>query len=147
MSRLSHARLFSRCIPPELFKASSPSERSRAREARELASPMARLQQKTQAAGTTGSAEGIPTFPARWCYDLYALFPGTGCLAPVACDDALASSQTWHQLRDARTTRLHRRTGSFVRTRHSRCDPTRPPHPAPDVRDARDAPPRRAGMR
>jgi len=28
----------------------------------------------------------IPTFPARWCYDLYALFPGTGCLAPVASE-------------------------------------------------------------
>src|SRR3569833_3092531 len=111
MSRLSHARLFSRCIPPELFKASSPSERSRAREARELASPMARLQQKTQAAVTTGSSEGIPTFPARWCYEFYAPFPGSGCLAPVVCDDGPASSQTWHQLRDARTTRLHRRVG------------------------------------
>src|SRR3569833_258348 len=147
MSRLSHARLFSRCIPPELFKASSPSERSRAREARELASPMARLQQKTQAAVTTGSAEGMPTFPARWCYDLYALFPGTSCLAPVVCEDAPASSQTWHQLRDARTTRLHRRVESFVRARDPRCDPTRAPHPAPDVRDDREAPPQRDGMR
>ena len=36
---------------------------------------------------------------------------------------------------------------SFVRTRHSRCDPTRPPHPAPGVRDDREAPPQRDGMR
>ena len=45
---------------------------------------MARLRKKMQAAGTTGSAEGIPTFPARWFCGLYALFPGTGSLAPVA---------------------------------------------------------------
>ncbi len=54
-----------------------------------------------------------PAFPARWCYDLYAIFPGNGCLAPVAGD---SSPPTWHQHRDARTTRLHRRTG-IVRPR------------------------------
>ena len=51
---------------------------------------MARLQQKTQAAGTTGSAQDIPTFPARWLCSLYAIFPGTGCLAPVASEFVLA---------------------------------------------------------
>ena len=55
----------------------------------------------------------LPAFPARWCYDLYALFPGNGCLAPVAAD---SSSAAWHQHRDARTTRLPRRTG-IVRPR------------------------------
>jgi len=47
---------------------------------------MARLQQKKQAAGTTGSAQDIPTFPARWFCSLYALFPGTGFVAPVASE-------------------------------------------------------------
>ena len=45
---------------------------------------------KKQAAVTTGSAQDIPTFPARWCYDLYAISPGTGCLAPVAGEFVLA---------------------------------------------------------
>ena len=35
----------------------------------------------------------LPTFPARWLCGLYALFPGTGSLAPVVSDDASASSQ------------------------------------------------------
>src|SRR4051812_9405580 len=38
-------------------------------------------------------------------------------------------------------------SGSFVRTEDPRCDPMRPPHPAPDVRDDREAPPQRDGMR
>src|SRR4051795_9118670 len=44
----------------------SPSEMRRGRgECRVKASPMARLQQETQAAVTTGSADQ-PAFPARW---------------------------------------------------------------------------------
>src|SRR3569833_846292 len=74
--------------------------------------PWPACNKKMQAAGTTGSAQDIPTFPARWCYDLYALFPGTGCLAPVVWEEAPASSQTWHQQRDARTPRHHRRPQS-----------------------------------
>jgi hypothetical protein len=88
----------------------TPENRGR-REGRELASPMARLQQKTQAAGTTGSAEGIPTFPARWCYDLYALFRGPDVLPPSPAMMRRHHRKTWHRLRDARTTRLHRRVG------------------------------------
>jgi hypothetical protein len=81
----SHAPAFPRRVAPEFcFEDATLLEKRGRREGRELASPMARLQQRTQAAGTTGSAQDIPTFPARWCYDLYALFPGTGCLAPVA---------------------------------------------------------------
>jgi hypothetical protein len=78
---------------PSFSRTCRPPENRGRREGRELASPMARLQQKTQAAGTTGSAQDIPTLPARWSYELYALFPGTGCLAPVVCDAASASSQ------------------------------------------------------
>jgi hypothetical protein len=43
---------------------------------------MARLQNKKQAAVTTGTAEQ-PAFPARCLNDLYVSSPGTGCLAPV----------------------------------------------------------------
>jgi hypothetical protein len=55
------------------------------REDRALAAPMARLQNKKQAAVTTGLAEH-PAFPARWAYGLYVLSPGTGVLAPVTCE-------------------------------------------------------------
>ena len=40
---------------------------------------MARLQQKKQAAVTTGRPDQ-PAFPARWCYGLYRALPGDLCL-------------------------------------------------------------------
>jgi hypothetical protein len=48
-----------------------------------LAAPMARLQKKTQAAVTTGSADtaGIPR--ADGFTGLYVISPGTGSFAPV----------------------------------------------------------------
>src|ERR1700759_4854639 len=48
-----------------VIQAGHPQMTRGRRECRALASPMARLQQVTQAAGTTGSAEH-PAFPARW---------------------------------------------------------------------------------
>jgi hypothetical protein len=48
-----------------VFADEHPRNHGGRRECRALASPMARLQQKTQAAVTTGSAEH-PAFPARW---------------------------------------------------------------------------------
>jgi hypothetical protein len=108
---------------------------------------MARLQQRTQAAGTTGSAEtSRPSL--RDGVTIYTRSSrGPAVLPPSSAMMRQHLRKTWHQHRDARTTRLHRRTGSFVRARHSRCDPTRPPHPAPGVRDDREAPPQRDGMR
>jgi hypothetical protein len=44
-----------------------PLEIGGRRECRVMASPMARLQQKKQAAVTTGSAGSPPAFPAQWC--------------------------------------------------------------------------------
>jgi len=67
------------------------------------AAPMARLQQKTQAAGTTGSARttGIPcAMVSRFIRAL----PGVpGFLATVACQ---SSRQAWSQRRGIRTTRF-----------------------------------------
>jgi hypothetical protein len=60
-----------------------------------------------------------PAFPARWCYGLYVIFPGTGLIAPVA-HDARRASRPWRQHRDARTTRLRRPQG----TRSSGAFPT-----------------------
>jgi hypothetical protein len=46
---------------------------------------MARLQQKKQAAVTTGSAEH-PAFPARWFYGFLRALPGApGFLATITC--------------------------------------------------------------
>jgi hypothetical protein len=52
-------------------------------------------------------------------------------------------SRTWHQRRDARTTRLrrpHRRVRPRACDCTSRPTPPRPPHPAPNVRDDRETP-------
>jgi hypothetical protein len=105
---------------------------------------MARLQQRTQAAVTTGSAEGIPTFPARWCYDLYALFPGTGSLAPVAGEFVIRPLGISTGMPEPRDFTVAPNRPSAWRPC---CDPTRPPRPAPDVRDDREAPPQWGGMR
>jgi hypothetical protein len=50
---------------------------------------MARLQKKTQAAVTTGSAENTRHSPRDGLTAYFALSPGTGVLAPV-CDNALS---------------------------------------------------------
>ena len=64
------------CIPATAIRPGSASlatlEAGGRRECRALAASMARLQQKTQAAVTTGRP-GNPAFPARWFYGLYAL--------------------------------------------------------------------------
>ena len=101
---------------------------------------MARLQKKMQAAGTTGSAEtsGIPrAMVLRFIRDL----PGDRLSCPRR-DTARSARCAWHQHRDARTTRFHRRIEAVRPHDQSHDDPTRPPHPAPDVRDDREAPPR-----
>jgi len=95
---------------PELSRNSSPSPNRGRREDRAPAGAHGPRATKSTRQNHRLSRDH-PAFPARWCYDLYAIFPGNGCLAPVASD---SSPPTWHQHRDARTTRLHRRTG-FVR--------------------------------
>jgi hypothetical protein len=102
------------------------------RECRVMASPMARLQQKKQAAVTTGKAgsTGIPC--AMVLTVSFAISPGTG----LSCS---------RRLRDAKH---HRKLGLSVgrpgprdfavRIGHVRLTcPPRPPHPRPTVRDDR----------
>jgi hypothetical protein len=70
--------------------------------------------------------------------------PRGPALLPPFGDNACALRR--HQHRDARTTRLDR-AHRIVRRRgtNPRCNPMRPPHPAPDVRDDREAPLKRGG--
>ena len=67
--------------------AACPLSESRGRrEGRALAAPVARLQKKMQAAGTTGSAETARPSPRNGFTTYFALSPGTGFVAPVAHD-------------------------------------------------------------
>jgi hypothetical protein len=69
------------CQRPSYMNQVPPEIRGR-REDRALASPMARLQQRKQAAVTTGLAE-TPGLPCAMVYGLYEVSPGTGLFAPV----------------------------------------------------------------
>jgi hypothetical protein len=66
----------------------------------------------------------------------FALSPETGLSCLRHWRDVKTSSPTWHQRRDARTTRLRRPLSvAFVFSREKR-----PPHPVPNVRDDRETP-------
>jgi hypothetical protein len=119
-----------------VLRSTCPLGRRGRRECRVKASPMARLQKKMQAAGTTGSADQ-PAFPARWFSRLYVISSGTGLFAPVARVLNEEHSEAWHQHRDARTTRLHVRIMLFVGVIRSRCNTVRPLRPRPAHRDDR----------
>jgi len=80
---------------------------------------------------------GIPC--AMVLTDSSVLSPVIGLVCHRHRRDAKASLPTWHQRRDARTTRLRR-----PRSAHSSRAPSRPSHPTPNVRDDREAPLERA---
>jgi hypothetical protein len=86
---------------------------------------MVRVQQKSTRQNHRFSQQ--PAFPAQWFYGLYVISPGTGFLAPVA--RVLVAPQTWHQHRDARTTRFRRPSQVVRPLATARCNPVRPPHP------------------
>jgi hypothetical protein len=115
----------------ELFIMITLLSRGR-RECRVKASPMARLQKEKQAAVTTGAADQ-PAFPARCLNGLYALSLETGLIASIlrqrqrVAQDASTGASGPHDF----TVRIE----MFVGANDPRCNPTRPPHPAPDVRD------------
>ena len=71
---------------------------------------------------------------------LYVLSPGTGVLPPSPARSSNVAARTWSQHRETRTTRFRRAYRIVRRHDRSRCNPTRPPHPAPHARDDRDAP-------
>ena len=141
-----HAIAFPRRIAPELCEAAALRKESRGRrECRVKASPMARLQQRKQAAVTTGSARSSG-IPCAMVLTLIRALPGDRLDCPRLRQRAKARC-AGRQHRGARTTRLHVRV-EVVR-RHdlrSRCNPIRPSHPASRVVTiARNAPLGEAG--
>ena len=93
--------------------------------------PRPRVQQKAHALATTGTPP--PAFPARWFTAYIALSPGTGLFCPRRSADKSAN--------------LNASVGASgphdFAVRISAARPaslSRPPHPAPNVRDDREAP-------
>ena len=128
------ARPRSRGIRRPSLIATGPHRKARGRrECRVKASPMARLQQRKQAAVTTGQAEH-PAFPARWAYELYVISPGTGSFVPV-------SRQRGMRVALGASTGAPGPHDFAVRNSISRRatapDKPRPPHPRPTYRDDR----------
>jgi hypothetical protein len=132
-----HHAASSRRLTPELCSILVPSKDEGAGKAGCRTAPMARQQQKKLAAVTTGSAEH-PAFPARWFTAYSALSSGTGLSCPrrraiISRDLASASGGQDH-------TPSPSASASFVRVHEARATPTRPSHPALNVRDDREAP-------
>jgi hypothetical protein len=93
---------------------------------------MARLQQKKQAAVTTGRPDQ-PAFPARWCYGLYRALPGDLCLVATVVG---VMRSIIANLAPASERQNH--TTSPSASGHVRLTcPQRPPHPRPTYRDDR----------
>ena len=133
-----HASAFSRRFAPELLHASPSKLKRGRRECRVKASPMARLQQKKQAAVTTGSARSSGTPCAMVFTVCFALSPGTGLSCPRRFVDhpAKLSASVGAPGPHDFTVRL-----GVVRRRDTRAaTPLRPSHPAANVRDDREAP-------
>src|SRR5258705_1082436 len=84
-----------------------------------------------------------PAFPARWFYGLLRDLPGDqACLTPSP--ELLIADLTPASGRQNDTTWPYA-SASFVRLAIARLTLPRPPHPAPNVRDDREAPLYRAG--
>ena len=125
-----------RRLTPELCFIRRPETRGR-REGRVQAAPMARQQIKKLAAVTTGLADIRPSLrDGATAYS--ALSSGTGLSCPrrraiISRDLTSASGGQDH-------TPSPSALASFVRVHKARAMPTRPSHPAPNVRDDREAP-------
>ena len=92
-------------LHPSHVSIACPRDQRGRREGRVLAAPMARQQQKKLAAVTTGSAE-TPGLPCTMVLTVsFVLSLGTGLCCPHRKQIV---PLTWHQRRDARTTRLLR---------------------------------------
>ena len=132
--RISNSLVAAKRVPrrgrrPDVASNSALGKRRGRRECRVMASPMARLQQKKQAAVTTGGA-GQPAFPARWFTAYIAISPGTGLSCPRRLRDDLANLSLSVGRPGPRD--------FTVRVSHVRptCPP-RPSHPRPTYRDDR----------
>ena len=89
--------------------------------------------EKKQAAVTTGSAEH-PAFPARWCYGLYVISPGTG----LSCPRRTRASQAHALGLSVGRPGPHDFAVRAGVARPAR--PARPSHPRLTCRDDRDTP-------
>ena len=110
-------------------------------ECRELAAPMARLQKKMQAAGTTGSAETSRHSPRDGWNGCFAFSPVLRAFWPPCRDNAAcAALRGRYQRRGIRTTRLDRAHRAVRRHGEPRCSIDTPTASRLNVRDDREAP-------
>jgi hypothetical protein len=138
----AHTTPISRRIRRPSFASEHPPKTRGRRECRVKASPMARQQERKLAAGTTGGA-GSSGIPCAMFDGLYALSSGTGLIAPVvrvmrniiACATRKRCRRLGLSTGRPGPHDFTVRVGMFVGAKKLRCNPTRPPHPAPDVRD------------
>jgi hypothetical protein len=79
-----------------------------------------------------------PAFPAQWFYGLLRALPGDqACLTPSSALLIADLTPAWGRQND---TTWPYASASFVRLAFARLTLPRPPHPAPNVRDDREAP-------
>src|SRR6476660_3503266 len=79
-----------------------------------------------------------PAFPAQWFYGLLRALPGDHAL--LTPSPALLLADLTPALGRQNDTTWPYASASFVRLALARLTPPRPPHPAPNVRDDREAP-------
>ncbi len=137
---ITHASSLSRRLAPELVQEITALLKQRAQGRPGAGRARGPRAKKNARGGYHRSGRTRPALPARWCYGLYAISLGTGCLAPIirgakAQRREFGISTGMPGPRDFTVA-----SEPFVRMIRSRCDQTRPPHPAPDVRDDREAP-------
>ena len=105
---------------------------------------MARLQKEKQAAVTTGSAD-TSGLPCAMVLRFIRALPGERLSCPRRSRLVIGRLASAPRCQNHATSSSHRDRSSARAS--PRCAPMRPPHPAPDVRDDREAPPQRDGMR
>jgi hypothetical protein len=115
-------------ICPSLACAGRPKENRGRRECRVMTSPMARLQQKTQAAVTTGSA-GSTDIPCAMVLTLLRALPGVHDLVSHRRLPIISANLTPAQGCQDHTTSPSERCRSSARET-ARSTPHRPSHPA-----------------
>ncbi len=132
--RISNSLVAAKRVPrrgrrPDVASNSALGKRRGRRECRVMASPMARLQQKKQAAVTTGSARSTG-IPCAMVYGLYRALPG---------DRAFLPPSSARSSRDLSLSVGRPGPHDFaVRVSHVRLTcPPRPSHPRPTYRDDR----------
>ena len=125
---IAHGDPLSRRDSPELFEKASPSGKRGRREDRAPAGAHGPRATKSTRQNHRLSRDH-PAFPARWCYDLYAISPGTGLIAPVAGDLSSADLASAPGCQNHATSPSHRDRSSARNTRAATQCAHRIPHP------------------